>query len=90
MIIIRIFVSNSTEWEITLKILFLLGYKWADNFNTNEIHNFRNSIRYISVLTNGIICYGTKPKFYNDVDDFKFEEFLDYIEQNDIKIKNLV
>ena len=90
MIKIRIFIKNETEWELVQNILFLLGYRWAGNSitNPNKIYAFDTINRYISVFNDGVMRYGLSPNFYTEVKDIKFEEFLDYIEQNEIKYTN--
>jgi hypothetical protein len=85
--ILRVYLRNEIEWDMTEKLLFLLGYVWCSAFNRFEhiIFNPRNC--YISVWKDGELKYGSRPNYYdNGQPDITFEKFIDYLEQNDIKV----
>ena len=84
--ILRVRLNNETEWNMTEKLLFLFGYKWSGFEDRNHIVYNARSNGYISVWEEGYLKYGSSPNYYLDHLDITFDKFIDYIEQNDIKI----
>jgi hypothetical protein len=87
--ILRVRCRNCDEWNLAEKMLFILGYKWIGMENQRHLEYSPNSTIFISVWPSGNLKYGSNPTFYEEYrSNMTFEDFIDYIDNNDIKIKN--
>ena len=84
--IIRIVIENEQENDLLQRILFVLGYKWAINGKRLKDFNPFSRIHQIDSYDGRIY----RVLRHRSSDGFKllnFEEFLDYVECNDIRNK---
>ncbi len=78
----RVYISNSAEYELFMKISFALGYKWGGRTDIENI-KYDVSHRYLSLWSDGTISHGFSDNFGYIV-NMSFDEFIDYIDKNDI------
>lgn len=82
MLVKRIHTRNNTEWELTQKLAFKLGYRWLHN--SSDINSpVTASYQYLSIWDDKQLRMGDGENL--DITEFtgniSFEEFLDYVEQ---------
>jgi hypothetical protein len=82
-VILRVLITNDGEFNITQQLLFLMGYKWW--YYGKEPLVFRNRINYLCLWSDGEVSIDKTRPLVDEEKYLNFKEFIDYIEENDIK-----
>ncbi len=82
----RVYISNSAEyeWVLAQKVLFVLGYTWPGR-NVN-INRYWEEYQYIHVWDDGEITRDDRNE--RNMNTLTFDEFIGYIDINDIRYGN--
>jgi hypothetical protein len=78
-------VENETEWDLSQRILFALGYQWGGSGFELIYYQYN---RHICVWSDGDMTHGKNYElWYSGAGNiiYTFKEFLDYVEENDIR-----